>query len=618
MSRAWSAGERPGLLVRLLAPYLFTLVAVAASLYAYSDRVVEKLYVQTLSDGLLREVHLAGPLLPWDVQGEALDRRCAAVAAGSGARVTVIAADGTVLGDSDTPSVGLENHGERPEVVEALRQGDGQAMRVSASVNRRLLYRAWSQRRDRDGQTEQRVIRLAISMSTIEQVRRRIRAAIWGGFLVAALAAFWPALVLSRRLSRRLSRLTHFSSAVAAGAPAPLLVPEGSDILGRLETNLLGMAESLSSRLQTARAEQGKLEAVLSGMVEGVLVIDSSGTIRLANQRAERLFHGSPARGLLGQLLINVSRDPDLHELVREVTRGDHSVRLLCEITLENGGKGESLQVTATPIAEPSGDLPLFILVFHDVTELKQLERTRRDFVANVSHELRTPLTAIRGYAETLRERLLDDPEQTRKFLEIIERHAERLTRLTEDLLALSDLELGRAALRRVPTAVAAAVEAAVEVVRDKAEQGGVSVCRELAPDLPPLWGDPDRIEQVLVNLLDNAVKFTPPGGRVTVSAHVAEPPQRDSAEGTAGRWIAICVADTGAGVPKHHLHRLTERFYRVDQARSRELGGTGLGLAIVKHIVQAHGGTLRIESEVGRGTQVYAYLPAAEADAPG
>jgi two-component system phosphate regulon sensor histidine kinase PhoR len=165
---------------------------------------------------------------------------------------------------------------------------------------------------------------------------------------------------------------------------------------------------------------------------------------------------------------------------------------------------------------------------------------------------------------------------------------------------------------------VEAAVEAAVEVVRDKAEQGGVSVCRELAPDLPPLWGDPDRIEQVLVNLLDNAVKFTPPGGRVTVSAHVAEPPQRDSTEGTADRWIAICVADTGAGVPKHHLHRLTERFYRVDQARSRELGGTGLGLAIVKHIVQAHGGILRIESEVGRGTQVYAYLPAVEADAPG
>lgn len=617
-----SAATSTGLLVRLLAPYLFTLLAVAASLYAYSDRVVENLYVDTLSNGVLGQARLVGELLPWDLQGESLDRRCAAVAAGSDVRVTVIAADGTVLGDSEAPSAKLENHGERSEVVEALRHGNGQAVRVSVSVNRRLLYRSWLQTRRDDGGMEQRVIRLAVAMSTIEHARGRIQAAIWGGFVVAALAALWPALVLSRRLSRRVSRLAEFSSAVATGFAAPLLMPEGDDIIGRLEANLLAMAESLGARLEAARAEQGKLEAVLSGMVEAVLVIDRTGTIGLANQRAERLFHGSPARGLLGQLLINVSRDPDLHDLVREVTRGDDRLHLVREITLENDGKGESLQVTATPIAEPSGDSQLFILVFHDVTELKKLERTRRDFVANVSHELRTPLTAIRGYAETLRERPPENPEQSRKFLGIIERHAERLTRLTEDLLTLSDLELGRATLQQVPMQLAAAVEAAVEVVRDKAEHGGVELRCELVPDLPAVWGDPDRIAQVLVNLLDNAVKFTPPGGRVTISAHVAELPKtagtRGTPHGAPGRWIAICVADTGAGVPKHHLQRLTERFYRVDQARSRELGGTGLGLAIVKHIVQAHRGDLHIESEVGRGTRVYTYLPAAEAEAVG
>jgi len=614
MIRSWSAAEAAGLLVRLLAPYLITLVAVAAALYAYSDRVVENLYVGTLADRVMREAHLAGALLPWDVRGEPLDRLCAAVAAGTDERLTVIAADGEVLGDSEAPSAMLENHAERSEVVQALQQGDGQAVRVSSSVNRRLFYRAWLQARDRGGQREQRIVRLAVSMSTIEQARRRIRVAIWGGFFLAAIAAFWPALVLSRRLSRRLSCLAQFSSAVAAGAPAPLLVPERGDIVGRLETNLLAMAESLGSQLRAARAEQGKLEAVLSGMVEGVLVIDRSGTIRLANHRAGRLFHGSPGRGLEGQMLIHVSRDPDLHELVREVTRGERGRRLVREITLDDGGRGESLQVTATPIAEPNAEPELFILVFHDVTELKKLERTRRDFVANVSHELRTPLTAIRGYAETLRQRPPSDPEQTRTFLEIIERHAERLTRLTDDLLALSDLELGRAGLRRVPTQVAAAVMAAVEVVRDKAERGGVTLRCELAPDLPPLFGDPDRIAQVLLNLLDNAVKFTAAGGQVTVRAHAAESPHPDS-EGRAARWITLCVADTGVGVPKHHLQRLTERFYRVDQARSRELGGTGLGLAIVKHVVQAHGGALHIESEVGRGMQVYVYLPAADSE---
>jgi two-component system phosphate regulon sensor histidine kinase PhoR len=455
-------------------------------------------------------------------------------------------------------------------------------------------------------------------MSTIDYVRGRIRAAIWGGVAVAALAAFWPALLLSRRLSRRVSRLTAFSSAVAAGVPPPLLRPEAHDLIGRLEANLLAMADSLSARLQVAREERGKLEAVLSGMVEGVLVLDHAGTIRLANQRAEQLFDGSPAGTLVGQPLINASRDPDLQELVREVTRGERGRRLVREITLGKAGRGESLQATATPMAESDGEPRFFILVFHDVTELKKLETTRRDFVANVSHELRTPLTAIRGYAETLRERALQDPEQARQFLGIIERHAERLTRLTEDLLTISDLELGRAALRRVPMALAPAIEAAIEVVRDKAEQGGVGIQCELTVDLP-LYGDPDRIQQVLVNLIDNAVKFTPRGGHVTISARLAAPPQGESARhatgDATGRWVVICVADTGPGVPRYHLHRLTERFYRVDQARSRELGGTGLGLSIVKHIVHAHAGVLRIESQVGRGTQVYVYLPA-DADA--
>ncbi|MFI5398740.1 MAG: sensor histidine kinase [Candidatus Binatia bacterium] len=603
-----------GLLTRLLAPYLFTLLAVAVSLYAYSDRAVEHLYVNTLADTVLRQARLVGELLPWDLRGEAMDRRCAVVAAAVGARVTVIASDGTVLGDSEAASATLENHRDRAEVRAALAKGEGRSVRVSASVSRRLFYRAWRQTRRDDGQTEQRVVRLSVSMSTIDATRGRIRAAIWGGLGLAALAALWPALVLSRRLSRRVSRLTEFSNAVAAGAPPPPLLPEGEDIIGRLETNLVAMADSLSARLQTAREEQGKLEAVLSGMLEGVLVIDRVGTIRLANQRAERLFGGWPTGGLVGQPLINVSRDPDLQELVREVTRGERGRRLVREI----GSRDESLQATATPIAEPAGEPRLFILVFHDVTELKKLESARRDFVANVSHELRTPLTAIRGYAETLRERALNDPEQGRKFLSIIERHAERLTRLTDDLLTLSDLELGRAALRRLPTALVQTVDAAVDVLREKAEQGRVEIRSDLAPDLPPIWGDPDRIEQVLVNLIDNAVKFTPAGGQVTISAHVAEALRTDGAERasgeTQGRWIAFCVADTGVGVPRQHLHRLTERFYRVDQARSRELGGTGLGLAIVKHIVQVHGGSLRIESEVGHGTQVYVYLPVADA----
>lgn len=615
-----SVPRPPGLLARLLAPYLFTLVAVAVALYVYSDRVVENFYVDTLSENVLRQARLAGDLLPWDLRGPALDQRCAAIAAEIGARVTVIGADGTVLGDSEAPSAKLENHGQRPEVQAALATGEGQAVRTSVSVNRHLFYRAWRQTRVHDGESEPRVVRLSVSMRSIEEARGHIGAAIWGGVGLAALAALWPALLLSGRLSRRVSRLTEFSSAVAAGIPPPALAPENADIIGRLEANLLAMAGSLKAQLQTARAEQAKLEAVLSGMIEGVLVIDSAGTIRLANQRAEQLFQRRPGGSLVGQPLINVSRDPDLHELIREITRGEPRGRLGREIALANAAGGEYLQVTATQMRALAGEAPLFILVFHDITALKRLEATRRDFVANVSHELRTPLTAIRGYAETLRAGALTDTEQADKFLAVIERHSERLTRLTEDLLTLSDLELGRAPIQTVPMVLARAVEAAIDVVRDKAVQAGVELRCELPPDLPPLDADPDRIEQVLLNLIDNAVKFTPAGGRVTISAQAAEPAQREAAETapeTARRWVAICVADTGIGVPKHHLQRLSERFYRVDQARSRELGGTGLGLAIVKHIVQAHGGSLRIESEVGRGTQVYIRLPVADAEVP-
>ena len=586
---------------RLVAPYLFTLLAVAAALYLYSDRVVEQLYLDTLADEVLRQAHLAGALLPWDLSGEPLDRRCAELAATVGARITVILPDGTVIGDSDTPSARLENHGGRPEVRAAWSDGDGQSARLSASVNRRLFYRAWRQERGSD----QRVVRLAVPMEMIDGARGRTRAAIWSGLGIAALAALWPALSLSRRISQRLTRLTEFTSAVTRGESPPLLAAEGADDLGRLERDLVTMAQTLNARLDSAQEEQGKLAAILRSMVEGVLVIDRDGIIRLSNRCAEQLFGLTANETLVGTPLIAVSRDPDLRGLVREVMRGDCEPPVIREVTLH---EGLSLQVTATPIADLDGTTPLFILVFHDITELKKLETTRRDFVANVSHELRTPLTAIRGYAETLQAGALDDPQLARKFVGVIERHSERLTRLTNDLLTLSDLELGRTEIQPITMPVAPTVEAVLEALRSRAVDGQVDLRAEIPADLPSIHADPDRIEQVLVNLVDNAVKYTPAGGRITIAARLAAPHDN-------GRMIEICVRDTGIGIPAQDLPRLTERFYRVDKARSRELGGTGLGLAIVKHIVQAHGARLHIESELGRGTCVHVFLPVSDTD---
>jgi two-component system phosphate regulon sensor histidine kinase PhoR len=437
----------------------------------------------------------------------------------------------------------------------------------------------------------------------------------WLLLLPLAGAAAW----LASRGLRRIRLLTRFVEAVAAdGELAPLPSPLPGD-LGRLQTTLADMAEELRDRLARTRAQQRRLEAVLGGMVEGVIVIDAEGTVLLSNARAQNLLELPPDDGYKGRSLIELTRHPDLHDLVRWVMEAGEAERsTMREIALEGAQQRHVLQVTATPIERAPEASRAFILVFHDISELKKLERIRRDFVANVSHELRTPLAAISGYTETLLAGALDDPEMAPRFLGIIERHTERLGRLVDDLLVLSDLELGRTELRRGEVWAGDVIEATFEMLRPKAVPGGIALEQTVEEATPPLDADRDRLEQALLNLVDNAIKYTPRGGHVHVAARRLRPEEiPDSQAGRTGAFVEVSVADTGIGVPPEDLPRLTERFYRVDKARSREMGGTGLGLAIVKHIVQAHGGWMGIESQLGRGTTVRVFFPAyAEADA--
>jgi two-component system phosphate regulon sensor histidine kinase PhoR len=423
---------------------------------------------------------------------------------------------------------------------------------------------------------------------------------------VTAALAFWWA----RRSRDRVQLLSRYAEALAAGESEPALPAPLGGILGDLQVRLTQAGAAGRRRLDEVRAAQRRLEEVLGGMIEGVLVIDATGTVLLGNRRAEVLLDLPRADLQLGKPLIELTRHPDLHELVREVMNDGGAPGTFVRDLHLDGAKPLVLQVTATPMPTSPGGIRSFILVFHDVSDMKRLERIRRDFVANVSHELRTPLAAIGGYAETLLGGALDDAQHARRFLGIIERHTVRLGRLVDDLLTLSDLELGRTELRRVALQAEDVVETTFEVLRNRAEQAGIALSHDVAPDTPPLDADEDRLEQALVNLVDNAIKYTPQGGRVTVSA----PPPTCAPDGAGAPppdgYVEIAVADTGIGVPPEDLPRLTERFYRVDKARSRELGGTGLGLAIVKHIVQAHGGSLRIDSELGRGTSVRLDVP--------
>lgn len=369
----------------------------------------------------------------------------------------------------------------------------------------------------------------------------------------------------------------------------------------------------LMTRRDTADREVRRLADVVDGMVEGVLVIDGEGTVVLANARAVRLLELPRDANIGGRTLVELSRHPDLHEMVRLVrAEGEWAEPMVGEVSLGTA-KPLTLQVTASRLPARE-DMPRwFVLVFHDITSIRRLERMRRDFVANVSHELRTPLAAIGGYTETLLAGAMDDPERARRFLEIIERHSNRLGRLVDDLLTLSDLELGRTQLRREAIDCNELVQSCFETLRSKAGATGVSLEAAVPGNLPAIDADADRLEQALLNLVDNAIKYTQSGGRIVVAARqvgASSLPDRGAADDDTGGWVELSVADTGVGVPPDDLARLTERFYRVDKARSREIGGTGLGLAIVKHIVQAHGGQMAIASELHRGTTVSLFLP--------
>jgi len=423
--------------------------------------------------------------------------------------------------------------------------------------------------------------------------------------VLAMLAAIpvgaWAAWAMARRLQRRLTRLVRLAEQLHDGDDVAMLTAERPDLLGSLEETLGRMARGVSTTIAALNVERERLEAILRGMVEGVIVIDLAGAVVLMNARARELLALGVDRPWRGRPLVELVRDPGLRDVVHALAAG--ALVTSREVTLE-AARGVMLQVNAARL-RASDDRPFgFVLVLHDVTELRRLEVIRRDFVANVSHELRTPLTAIKGYAETLLGAAGDDRETARRFLAVIDRHSERLGRLIDDLLTLSDLELGRAALRLGSVSVGAVIDDALQILGEAARRKGVRIAAEIAADVPPAHVDGDRLRQVLINLVDNGIKYTPAGGRVVV--HVC------SGVGAQQGMVEIRVDDSGVGIPAEDLPRLTERFFRVDKARSRELGGTGLGLAIVKHIVQGHGGSLHIVSAVGEGTTVTAYLPVA------
>jgi two-component system, OmpR family, phosphate regulon sensor histidine kinase PhoR len=565
---------------KLMGSYLLLVLFLGFGLYGYLLVNLENSMTSDTREHLQDEARIASLMATKEIRDLRQDAPLltASLARATRARVTVIGPDGVVAADSEVAPAELpklENHGGRPEVRQALQQGIGSSIRYSATLHLDMLYVA----SPFSGGT----IRLALPLSELEQAKQRLQRSLAAALAVGILASLLLSYILSNVNSRRLRGLASAATRIGRGEFGARVPVTTSDELGELGQVVNEMTGRIEEQLERISSEKKRLDAILKGMGEGVMVTDPGGVVTLVNPAFCAMFGAGTE--VQGRQLLEISRHPDLYEGCREVL-AERSERHQ-EITLPGG---RASLVHWVPLLE-GDDLRGAVAVFHDISELKKVERIRRDFIANVSHELRTPVTVIKGYAETLLcSPVAEEKGRRERFLGIIHNHAERLSDLVRDLLALSELESGEVTMQPRKVQLEGAVKHALLLLEQRAEEKGVALHSGSLGAFSVI-ADPGRLEQVLINLLDNGIKYSGEGGEVTVEADAE------------GAMVRVLVRDSGIGIPEKDLPRVFERFYRVDEARSRDRGGTGLGLSIVKHIVQGHGGSVSVESTPGVGS---------------
>jgi two-component system, OmpR family, phosphate regulon sensor histidine kinase PhoR len=508
----------------------------------------------------------------------------------AGARATIIDASGKVLADSESNPVTMENHATRKEFVAALAGNTGESERRSATLGIPFLYVA--------APVSGGAVRLAYPLSDVEAVQSQVHRRLLFGSSIAFLIALVIAASASVWTSRRLQRIVDVAVRIEQGDLRARVDDKPLDEIGRVAAAIDKTAGQVERSFAAVRSSQHQLETLLNSMQDAVIAVSSDGLVQWANQPMDRLV---PQHTRLNAPVVETIRDPDFLAAVKAaITTKEVKTTRATSIV-----PGRAFDVTAAPL--PDGGA---VAVLRDLTETERVEKTRRDFIANVSHELRTPLTSIQGYSETLLDSS-DNAASNREFLEIIRKNAARMSRLTEDLLTLARVESGETRFDTEPVPPIELLHDAEENFREIARSQGVDL-RIMAMDagtgsvesLPAVRADREAIHQVFSNLIDNAMKYGRTGGRIVLGARRAP---RGIEFG-----VEFYVQDFGAGIASEHLPRLFERFYRVDKARSRESGGTGLGLAIAKHIMLAHGGSIRAESELNHGSTFLFTLPTA------
>ena len=583
---------------RITFAYVLLIATVAVVLGTYLAVTVRAAQLDALQERLAGEARLiavaAGPALRAR-DPEWANAQARVLAPAIGARVTLVGVDGVVLGDSEADPNTMENHAARPEVAAVLR-GDPvvSAARHSASVDRDLLYVGVPVR---FGDQIVGVARVAEELAGVEAEVRRSVVAVLVALAALAVVAALVAGYIARRISRPVARLTEAARAIAEGDLSRRVPARAEDDeIGELTQAFDEMATRVRELVESLSTDRGRLTAVLTAMDDGVVLLDGEERVILVNRAGLELLGIGAYDERTPRRLIEFVPDHDLHELARLAREQRYALREL--VRLSPGGR--NLRITATPMR---GGAAAMLLLIQDVTEIRRAETIRRDFAANVSHELKTPIAALKALVETLEEGALDDPPAAREFLGRMHGEVDELAQLVQELLDLARIESGRAEMTFAPHAVADLIDGAVSRLRAQAERSSLQLAVVPLPDLPLVRADAARIESALINLLHNAIKFTPSGGRVRVTAGEAV------VEGTP--CVRVSVEDTGVGIAREELPRLFERFYKAD--RSRSSSGTGLGLAIVKHIVQAHGGQVGAVSEVGEGSTFWFSLPLAQ-----
>ncbi len=583
----------PSIRLRIAVPYVILIAITLLAVGVYLSTLIRRTLTDHIQSELTSQARLVSDVLAPSMEPAAVDpnqfdalaRHWASVL---NARVTIIALDGTVLGDSEEDRAQMDNQLNRPEVGQAQQLGTGNSVRFEQTAGDEMMYVAAAI--SRDG-SQAGFVRMGLPLQAVTANINQIQRTLLVATLIAVVLALFLAAWVASRTTRPLSELTHTAKKISSGDFSERIVPVTQDEVGQLTNAFNQMAIQLHDQIGVLETERSKTAAVLQEMTDGVVIVDENGTVQLLNPAALNMFAVAESEAI-GRSLVEVLRHHQLVDLwQRCLETGDPQVS-----TLEIPIKGLYLQSVATPLGK---ELPgSTLLLFQNLTRVRRLETIRRDFISNISHELRTPLASLKALTETLQESALDDPPAARRFLDRMETEVDALSLMVSELLELSRIESGRVPLQLKPENPADILSESVDRLKLQAERAGLQLSIDCPNHLPMVLADMTRLEQVIVNLLHNAIKFTPAGGSITVSAHL------DDSD------VQFNVTDTGIGIPAADLPRIFERFYKTDRARSS--GGTGLGLAIARHLVEAHGGKIWAVSEEGKGSSFSFIIPLA------